>query len=75
VLCIPVLIAYDSAVLRSGFSIDYRDRLIAEVANCYAAIKPILPTAVQAIRVHIFLTPIECVTTLVQQFGQKVKGM
>ena len=75
VLCIPVLIAYDSAVLRSGFSIDYRRKLIAEVNNHYAAIKPMLPPAVQGIQVHVFLAPIECVTTLAQQFGQKIKGM
>lgn len=72
VLCIPILIAYDSAVLGRGFSANYREMLVEEVTERYTAIKPMLPQAVATLHVHIFLIPIECVTTLAQQFGQKI---
>jgi Cap4 SAVED domain/Cap4 dsDNA endonuclease len=72
VLCIPILVAYDSVVLSGGFAADYRDRLIVEVTERYSLIKPMLPGAVERIRVHIFLIPIECVTTLAEQFGRKI---
>jgi hypothetical protein len=75
VLCVPILIAYDSAVLSGGFTADYRDKLITEVTERYAQIKPMIPAAVEEIRVHVFVVPIECVTTLAQQFGQKIMGV
>lgn len=71
-LCIPILIAYDSAVLGGGFTTDYRDKLINEITERYVQIKPMLPVEVEEMRVHVFLVPIECVTTLAQQFGQKI---
>ena len=75
VLWIPILIAYDSNVLGCGFDADYRDNLIAEISDRYAALKPILPAAVSSIRMHIFFIPIECVTTLVCQFSRKIGGV
>ena len=38
------------------------------------AIKPALPHAVEKIKIHVFLVPIECVTTLTQQFTDRIKG-
>jgi hypothetical protein len=75
VLCIPILIAYDSAVLSGGFTADYRGKLITEITERYVQIKPMLPAEVEEIRVHVFLVPIECVATLAQQFGQKIAGV
>lgn len=74
VLCIPILIAYDSEVLGGGFTQDYRDQLIVEVTARYHALKPALPLAVEALKVHIFLVPVACVTTLAQQFAHRIEG-
>jgi hypothetical protein len=73
-VCIPILIAYDSEVLGGGFTADYCDRLIQEVTERYETIKPALPEAVETVKVHILLVPIECVATLVQQFAEQIKG-
>jgi len=68
VLCVPILIGYDSSVLSAGFDASYRDRLIEELLERYAQLKLNLPDAIAEIRVHVFLVPIECVATLLQQF-------
>jgi hypothetical protein len=73
-LCIPILIAYDSAVLGAGYAKDYRARLIAEVQASYGALKPRLPSSLQNIKVHIFLVPIECVATLTGHFTALMGG-
>lgn len=75
VLCIPILVAYDSAVLSGGFTPDYKVKLITEVTERYALIKPLLPAAVEQLRVHIFLVPIECVTILAHEFARKIAGV
>lgn len=67
-LCIPILIAYDSAVLGAGYAKDYRAHLIDEVKAAYEAFKPRLPRSLQEVRVHVFLVPIECVATLTAHF-------
>ena len=67
-LCIPILVAYDSEVLGAGYAEDYRVRLIEEVKASYEALKPRLPASLKAVKVHIFLVPIECVETLTSQF-------
>ncbi len=74
VLCIPILIAYESAVLSRGFDNNYRDRLIQEVTSRYEAIKPALPPVIETIAVHIFFVPIECVATLARQFAERIRG-
>ncbi len=56
-LCIPVLIAYDSAVLAGGYIAEYRARLIDEVTSAYAASKSDLPGDIKMVKVHIFLVP------------------
>jgi hypothetical protein len=73
-LCVPVLIGYDSAILSAGYTEDYRARLIEEVTCAYNALKPRLPAALQAVKVHIFLIPIECVKTLSGQFAELIRG-
>jgi Cap4 dsDNA endonuclease/Cap4 SAVED domain len=73
-VCIPVLLAYDSAVLGSGYDAGYKPKLIEEVMRSYEAIKPRLPTSVQNVKVHIFLIPVECVKTLTQQFSDLMQA-
>jgi hypothetical protein len=74
VMCIAVLIAYDSDVLKDGFIEDYRAKLISEITQRYENIKPGLPQSLKKLRLHIFLVPIECVSTLLQQFQSEIEG-
>jgi hypothetical protein len=74
VICVPILIAYDSEVLSHGFAEDYRTRLIEEVATRYEAIKPALPAALKLLKVHIFLIPLECASTLIHHFTEQIEG-
>lgn len=74
VICIPVLLAYDSAVLSGGYDAGYKPRLIEEVTRAYEAMKPRLPTSLQPVKVHIFLIPIECVKTLTEQFTRLMQA-
>jgi len=74
VICIPVLLAYDSAVLSGGYYADYRPRLIEEVTRAYEALKLRLPKSLQLVKMHIFLIPIECVKTLSEQFSQLMQA-
>jgi Cap4 SAVED domain len=71
-LCIPILVGYDSSVLGSGYSEDYKEKLVKEVAATYEALKPQLPAALKQVKVQIFLIPVECVKTLSQQFSDLI---
>ncbi len=74
VICIPVLLAYDSAVLSSGYDAGDKPKLIEEVTRVYEGLKPRLPTSLQPMKVHIFLIPTECVKTLTEQFAQLMQA-
>lgn len=71
-LCIPVLIGYDSQVLGNGYSHGYQKKLVDEVLAAYESFKPRLPDALRAVKVHVFLIPIECVKTLAGLFSALV---
>lgn len=73
ILCVSVLIAYDSDTLGQGFTQDYQKKLIDEITKHYGILKGKLPSSISPIRVHIFLVPVECVQTLVECFTAKVK--
>jgi hypothetical protein len=71
-LCIPVLVGYDSKVLSGGYADGYQRKLVEEVVAAYEGLKPRLPEALKAVKVHVFLIPIECVKTLTDQFSALV---
>ncbi|MBB5722884.1 hypothetical protein FHS72_002514 [Loktanella ponticola] len=75
-ICIPILVGYDSAVLKGGFSKDYKDTLALEVTECYERLKSKLPSKVDeySINVHVIAIPIECTTTLLNQFENILKS-
>ncbi len=73
-ICVPVMLAYDSPVLRGGYDADYKPKLIQEVIRTYEELKPRLPAALRPVKVHIFLIPIECVKTLTDQFEQMLQA-
>jgi len=68
VLCIPLLIAYDSAVLRAGHSEDYQARLQDEIRKFADRCIASLPVQIAEIRVHVIFVPIENLSTLTNQF-------
>lgn len=74
VLHIPVLIAYDSKVVSSGYYESYVSDLRDEVIDSYAALKSRLPASLRETQVHIFLVPVESADKLVTVFGECLRG-
>lgn len=69
VLCLPLLIAYDSAVLSMGHADDYQARLLEEITQLGDGVTASLPASVQEVRVHIFMIPVENLAVLKDQFA------
>jgi hypothetical protein len=74
VLCLPILLGYDSGVLARGYSSDYERELIAEIEQVYQDIVSVLPSTGIKAKIHVFLIPVECVRTLVELFQKKIRG-
>lgn len=70
VLCLPLLIAYDSSVLSDGHADDYQARLVEEIAQLGAGVTASLPASVEEVRVHVFLIPVENLAVLKDQFAE-----
>ena len=68
VLCIPILIGYDSSVLKGGYREDYVSHLTSEVNHYYSSLAPSLPECLTKVKIHLFFIPIECVETLTRNF-------
>ncbi|WP_216825840.1 Hachiman antiphage defense system protein HamA [Ruegeria sp. EL01] len=76
-ICIPILIGYDSSVLKDGFSDSYKEALIREVKEGYDELKGMLPSEVDehSVKVHLIAVPIECAATLFKQFETKLRSL
>lgn len=76
-ICIPVLIGYDSSVLKGGFSESYKEALKREVTEGYDKLKGMLPSEVDdySVKVHVIAVPIECTATLLNQFETKLRSL
>ncbi|WP_082316835.1 dsDNA nuclease domain-containing protein [Methylobacterium sp. ARG-1] len=72
VMKLPILIAYDSATLASGYEATYLAKLVDEVAKAYADLKSKLGANLQKVDVAIILVPVECSTTLASEFMLKL---
>ncbi|HEY0597286.1 HamA C-terminal domain-containing protein [Sphingopyxis sp.] len=73
VLTLPILVAYDSAVLGEGYSDDYVAQLQTEVAAEYARLKAELGTELDERQIAIFLVPVECAATLAGEFDRRLR--
>ncbi|WP_346910911.1 Hachiman antiphage defense system protein HamA [uncultured Roseibium sp.] len=73
VLHVPILIAYDSAVLSTGFTADYIDHLRDEADEMYEAVKTGVSSEFRDFRIHIFLVPVECIDTLTRMFNDALR--
>jgi hypothetical protein len=69
VLCLPILIAYESAVLGDGHSADYQKKLTAEVEARAKSLLGALPDSVSEVQVHVFLVPVLNLDALTAQFA------
>jgi hypothetical protein len=74
VLRIPILIAYDSAVIAAGDQTGYVDELKKEVTSSYEAIKAQLSQNLKNAQVHVFLVPVECAASLAKSFEGVLHG-
>ncbi|WP_296104674.1 Hachiman antiphage defense system protein HamA [uncultured Agrobacterium sp.] len=73
VLNLPVLVAYDSVVLAEGFADDYVARLQAEVEDKYRLIKGQFSEALNKVRIHVFLVPVQGAATLLEEFKVRLR--
>ncbi|MBP1806875.1 hypothetical protein J2Z33_002742 [Rubellimicrobium aerolatum] len=74
VIRLPILVAYDSTTLQSGFNAVYVNLLQREVEDEYVRIKNQIGDELSGIQVSIFLVPIECATTLARDFEKQLRG-
>lgn len=73
VLNVPVLVAYDSAVLAAGFANDYVTRLQSEVESTYELITNHLSEALKKVRIHVFLVPVQGASGLLDEFKLRLR--
>ncbi len=69
-LCLPVLILYNSKTLTSGYIEDYKYKLIAEVGINYKFLLESLPESLKEIKVHVFLLPFDDTKVLIENFNK-----
>lgn len=72
VLCLPLLVAYDSEVLSRGHADDYELHLMEEITQLGAGVTANLPASVEEVRVHVFLIPVENLVALQAQFAEEL---
>jgi hypothetical protein len=72
VLCLPILIAYESTVINGGHAVDYQVKLQAEAEATAAALIAALPNTLFEVQVHIFLVPVLNIDELTTDFAKLV---
>lgn len=72
ILCLPILVAYESEVLSRGHANDYEAHLMAELSQLGAGVTGNLPVSVEEVRVHVFLIPVENLSVLQDQFAENL---
>lgn len=73
VMRLPLLVAYDSAILGAGFDAGYLEKIKGEVKNEYVRIKALLGGELTSVQISLFLVPVECSDTLAQDFEKKLR--
>lgn len=72
IICVPVLIAYDSAVLQAGYADDYQRRLEMEISQFASRCLTNMPERISEIKIHLIFVPIENLSTLTSRFEREV---
>lgn len=73
VLSLPLLFVYDSDALSSGYTEDYKEKLVLEIESIYQTVKSALPTEINEVRVHVFLVPVEDFSKLELEFSTELE--
>lgn len=73
ILHFPILVAYDSTILGSGFTVDYLEKLKEEVEKEYSRIKALLVDDLTTVKISIFLIPVLCADTLAKDFENELR--
>lgn len=73
ILHFPILVAYDSTILGSGFTVDYLAKLKEEVEKEYSRIKALLVDDLTTVKISIFLIPVLCADTLAKDFEKELR--
>ncbi len=75
ILCFPVLLAYDSAALSSGWLADYVDNLKIEIETHFNTFTSELPENIKQVKVLIFLVPMESIEHLITAFNARCEKL
>lgn len=70
----PILLAYDSEVVKTGFCDEYLTNLRDEVVAEYENIKLSTTPALADIQIHVFLVPVDNPAGLITDFGRLLRG-
>lgn len=71
VLCFPILLAYDSKALSSGWFADYITSLKTEIENHFNTFTTQLPERIKQVKVVVFLVPMESIELLTHAFNAR----
>ena len=75
VLCIPVLVAYESESLKKGFSDKYLDELKEEMKKHYEAFCTKVKTDFSTVAIRLILVPMQSKQIVIDAFDSKLKAL
>ncbi|WP_410498663.1 dsDNA nuclease domain-containing protein [Chitinibacter sp. S2-10] len=75
VLCFPILLAYDSEALSSGWFADYINNLKTEIETHFSAFTTQLPENIKQVKVMVFLVPMESIELLIKAFNDRCEKL
>jgi hypothetical protein len=75
VLRLPIMVAYDSKILCSGFCKDYRDKLMEEVELQFNEMLKSSPSSIEIVKIHIIFVPIDSISSLIVKFLEKLDAI
>lgn len=75
ILCFPILLAYDSGALSSGWLADYVDKLKIEIETHFSAFTSELPENIKQVKMLIFLVPMESIEHLIAAFNARCEKL
>ncbi|MBK3778052.1 DUF1837 domain-containing protein [Azospirillum brasilense] len=74
VLCLPILVAYDSECISNGFCQNYTRHLEEEIKNHFYSIEGCLSGKLSVLRFHLIFVPLESAMRLHQQFEEEINA-
>lgn len=75
ILCFPILLAYDSGTLSSGWLADYVDKLRTEIETHFRTFTSELPENIKQVKMLIFLVPMESIEHLITAFNARCEKL